>query len=127
MIAPAALVEHVEDLAQGLVADFSDSLRRQAKPVVGPDDITLIFEGLLDALQVFEMFVCLVAKQLAQLIEIELGWIAHAALAPAEKSFEPAHLTEDLSRFAHPHALRALKRKLAQKLFQLLHLVHHIA
>ena len=105
MIAPTALVEHLKNFPQRLVADLSHAFGRQTKAVIGADDVTFVFERLLDALEVFQMLVGFVAEDLAQFFEIELGRIAHAALAPAQKAFETAQLAQDLAGFAHAHAL----------------------
>src|ERR1051325_31231 len=73
------------------------------------------------------MLVSLIAKNIADFIEIELRRIAHAALPPPQEALEAAHLTEQLSGLAHSHALRTVERVLVHKLFELLHLVHHVA
>ena len=127
MVAPAAFVQHLKDLAQRLVADLAHAFRRQFEAVTRADDVALFFEHLLDAFEIFQVLVGFFAKQLANLLEIELGRIAHAALAPAEKTLQAAQLPEDLTRFTHAHALGALKRVLIHELFQLLHLAHHVA
>ena len=73
------------------------------------------------------MLVGFFAQNVANLFEIEVRRIAHAALTPTEKTLEAAHLPQDLTGFAHAHTLRPLERILVHELFQLLHLVHHLA
>ncbi len=73
------------------------------------------------------MLIGLFAENLAQFLEIELGGVAHAALAPAEKPFQPAQLAENLTGITQAHALGALKGKLIHQLLELLHLAHHLA
>ena len=127
VIAPTAFVEHLKNFAQRFVADFSHALGREPEAVVGANDVAFVFERLLDALQIFQILVGFFAENFAQLFEIELRGIAHAALAPTEKAFEAAQLIQNLPRFAHAHTLGTLESELVHKLFQLLHLIHHIA
>src|SRR5581483_39773 len=127
VVAPAVAVEHLEDLAERLVADPAHSLGAQAQPLAGADEVTVLFEHVLDALQVLELLVGLVAQELADLVEIEIGDIGHAALPPSDELREPPELSQHLAGFAHAHALRALERILVQQLLELLHLAERFA
>ena len=62
MIAPAAFVEYLKNFAQRLIADFAHASRRQFKTVASANDIPLFFKCLLDAFQVFQMLVGLIAQ-----------------------------------------------------------------
>ncbi|MBI2211338.1 MAG: hypothetical protein HYU47_12230 [Deltaproteobacteria bacterium] len=127
MLAPAVSVEHLKDLSQRLVADLAHSLGRELEPVRGAHQVAFLLQALLDAFEVFEVLVGLLSQKLADLIEIQCGQISHASLAPAQKLLQPLELAQDLARLAHPHSLRAMKRILVEKLFQLLHLVQRLA
>ena len=48
MTPPAALIEHLKNFAQRLVADFSHALRREFQALISADDVAFLFEHLLD-------------------------------------------------------------------------------
>ena len=52
-VAPTALVQHLENFPQRLVADFAHSAGRELKAMVRPKDVAFLFEHLFDVFQVF--------------------------------------------------------------------------
>ena len=49
VVAPAAFVEHLKNFAQRLVADLAHAFGSEPEAVIGADDVTFVFERLLDA------------------------------------------------------------------------------